>query len=240
MASTPGSFLPSVEALAGLRGFRSRARLQSAAAQAGWKSRLAKWTGGQGNPGHGRSGRPGYGTIGGTDQADPIAIDFDSDGALQKGNGNDQAVTLLGLDENSFEPVKTAMVDANEVSDLDEGPGLSGQPGLDDRVDGLDFLLIGRDRNLANSDDVYQAWGGQNGEPAVGTETAEDIAGKKRQIKLLGAVRPGAAGAVKRQKLLIALVLEDGGGGLFAMRPDAMKTVGTSNRNGVTYVSICQ
>jgi len=159
--------------------------------------------------------------MGGTDETDPIAVYFDGDGALQKAYGNDQAVALLDLNENALEAFKRAVVDANDVSDFDEGPGLGGQAGLDDGVDGVDFAVIDRDRNSGDANDVDQGRSSEDVEPVVGIEAAEDIAGKERQIGLLGTVQPAAARAGKGQEFLIALVVENGCGDLLAARFDA-------------------
>jgi len=69
----------------------------------------------------------------------------------------------FGISHNAFQATKGPLVNSHLLSNLQKRPGLGGEPGLNYGLDGRNFLLVNRDRRFADSNDVKDARGLENG-----------------------------------------------------------------------------
>src|ERR1035437_9631924 len=86
------------------------------------------------------------------DGASPLAVDFDGDGTLQQADGDDQAVNLVGVGDDTFQPCQRAALDVYLRSDAEGGPRLRCKAGTKDDPNGLDFVVVNGDGGLADTD----------------------------------------------------------------------------------------
>jgi len=76
------------------------------------------------------------------DRADPIAIDFSGNGALEEGNGDDNAPFVFFLfDDDAFESDEWALFDTDTLALGEVGPRLGIELRLQDGFDGGDFIV---------------------------------------------------------------------------------------------------
>src|ERR1039458_7847763 len=122
------------------------------------------------------------------DGTSPLAVDFNGDGTLQEADGDDEAVNLVGIGDDSFQPCQRTALYVYLRSDAEEGPRLGGEPGPEDGANGLDFLDVHGDGKLAGTDDTDDAGRGEDGQVIVHVKLAEQVAGEEREFHLLDAV----------------------------------------------------
>src|ERR1035441_9868733 len=122
------------------------------------------------------------------DGTSPLAVDLDGDGTLQEADGDDEAVNLVGIGDDPFQPCQRAALYVYPRSDAEEGPRLGGEPGAKDGANGLDFLDVHGDGKLAGTDDTDDGGRGEDGQAIVHVKLAEQIAGEEREFHLLYAV----------------------------------------------------
>src|ERR1035437_10359005 len=130
----------------------------------------------------------GAGTHGVGDGANPLAVDFDGDGTLQQADGDDEAVYLVRVGDDAFQPGQGAALDVYLRSDADGGPRLRCKPRAKDDPNGLDLFEVNGDGDLAGTDDTNDAGRGEDGQAIVHIELAERITGEEREFEFFGAV----------------------------------------------------
>ena len=84
----------------------------------------------------------------------PRTVHFHGHRALEKGHRQDEAVTTLEIHEDPLEPAERPAFDSYLLPDLQERPGLSRQPRLNDDLDSSDLRVVNRHRVLAESDNL--------------------------------------------------------------------------------------
>ena len=147
------------------------------------------------------------------DGASPLAVDFNGDGTLQEADGDDEAVNLVGIGDDPFEPCQRAALDVYLRSDGETRPGLRRKAGTKDRPNGLNLIEVNGDGGLAGTDDTDDAGRGEDGHEAIAdVEPAEQIAGEERELYFFDPVGPPPPGAIERKELLVALAAQGGGG----------------------------
>jgi hypothetical protein len=146
------------------------------------------------------------------DGTSPLAVDFHGDGTLQEADGDGEAVHLVGISEDPFQPCQRAALYVYLRSDAEEGPRLGGEPGAKDGANGLDFLDVHGDGELAGADDTDDAGRGEDGQAIIHVKLAEQIAREEREFHLLDAVRPAPARAIEGKELFVALAAKGVGG----------------------------
>src|ERR1035437_1934189 len=146
------------------------------------------------------------------DGASPLAVDFDGDGTLEEADGGDQAVNLVRVGDDTFQPRQRAALDVYLRSDGETRPGLRRKAGTKDRPNGLNLIEVNGNGDLADTDDADHAGRGQDGQAIAHVELAEQIAREEREFEFFGAVGPPPAGAIKRKELFVALAAQGGGG----------------------------
>src|ERR1035437_8479375 len=148
------------------------------------------------------------------------SVDLNGDGALQKGEGEQEAIILFHFNEDAFEPGEGAVLDANALAGFDVLPGFGGDAGFEDAVDGLNLAIFDRDGLSAETDDSHYARGGHDGKPAFRRDkAAKDIAREERQFDFGDALGPLAPRPVDGQELGKAFVPENGGDGSLVAAP---------------------
>lgn len=153
--------------------------------------------------------------------ADPVAVDFRGDGALQKRDGGDEAEAAFHFDYDAFGASERAALNEDAAADFEEGPGLDGEAGITDVLEGGDFGIVDGDGGAAGADDVDDSGGGEDTEGRGGVEAAEDVAGEEREVEFLDAIGPAAAAAEEGKELREALFAQEVGGGEFEAGADA-------------------
>src|ERR1019366_8145287 len=140
----------------------------------------------------------GAGAHGWGDGASPLAVDFDGDGTLQQADGDDEAVDLVRVGDDAFQPGQGAALDVHLRSDAEKRPRLRGKARAKDGANGLDLFEVKGDGDFAGTDDPDDAGRGGDGQAMVHVELAERIAGEEREFEFFGAVGPPPAGTVER------------------------------------------
>src|ERR1035441_7089166 len=141
-----------------------------------------------------------------------LAVDFDGDGTLQQADGDDEAVNLVRIGDDAFQPGQGAALDVHLRSDAEKRPRLRGKARAKDGANGLDLFEVNGDGDLAGTDDTDDAGRGEDGQAMVHVELAERIAGEEREFEFFGTVGPLPAGAIERKELLVAFAAQCGGG----------------------------
>jgi hypothetical protein len=100
------------------------------------------------------------------------------------------------------------VTDADPVAFVQIGPRQGRESGADDSPDGLDFVLRDLDEGARPAaHDPDHARGGDQREPAVDVQAAEDVSGKKDEVNILHPIRPPATLPIERK---IGLIAPDG------------------------------
>src|ERR1017187_833345 len=154
----------------------------------------------------------GAGAHGWGDGASPVAVDFDGDGTLQQADGDDEAVNLVRIGDDAFQPRQGAALDVHLRSDAEKRPRLRCKARAKDGANGLDLFEVNGDGDLAGTDDTDDAGRGEDGQAMVHVELAERIAGEEREFEFFGTVGPLPAGAIERKELLVAFAAQCAGG----------------------------
>src|ERR1039458_4753413 len=95
---------------------------------------------------------------------DPVAIDLNSDGALQHGNRYDQAVLALHSDDDALDSGQRAALHGHELAFAEEWPWADHGAGRDHAADGSDLALVDFDGSgVGRSYDGNHARRGQDG-----------------------------------------------------------------------------
>ncbi len=150
---------------------------------------------------------------------DPGTVDIDCNGALQQGDGEDEAGIAFEVGDDTFGTAERAVDEADSLAGAEVGPRLGGEAGAGDRLESGDFVVLDGDERLTHGDDEDDAGDGEDGKAAVDVEVAEDVAGEEGEVGFdedSGGGAPGAA--VARNKRRIAFSGESGSDGLFVMR----------------------
>src|ERR1035438_9892796 len=146
---------------------------------------------------------------------DARLVDLNGDGALQQGDGEQEAVIFFHLDEDAFESGEGAVLDANTPAGCDVFPGFGSDARLEDAVDGSDFAGFDGARRPAETDDSDDTRRGHDGQAIARAKPAKQITREEREVQFLGPVGPsppGAPGAIKGKELFEALVAQGEGG----------------------------
>src|ERR1035437_3949141 len=109
------------------------------------------------------------------DGASPLAVDFNGDGTLQQADGDDEAVNLVGVGDDTFQPYQRAALDVHLRADAERGPRLGGKAGTKDGTNCLDLIEVNGGGGLAGTDDTDHAGRGQDGQAIAHVKLAEQI-----------------------------------------------------------------
>src|ERR1035441_2344578 len=115
------------------------------------------------------------------DGASPFAVDFDGDGTLQQADGDDQAVNLVRVGDDTFQTRQRAAFDVHLRADGETPPRLRRKAGTKDRTNGLDLVEVDGDGDLAGTDDTDHAGRGQDGQAIIHIELAEQVTREERE-----------------------------------------------------------
>jgi hypothetical protein len=121
---------------------------------------------------------------GGATGTDPIAIDFDRDGAVQHGHRDNDTESALGLDEQSLDSGKQAFLDLNAIAFLKIRSRQAGQAGPNHGLHGFDFVIRNGDELFAERHNINNAWSHKHWQTIVNVKTAKYVTGKERQIEV--------------------------------------------------------
>lgn len=117
-------------------------------------------------------------------------VDFDGDGSLEQSDGENDPVTAFEINENSFEPAKTAVSHADALTEFDIGPRLAGRFGGHGHLQLENFRVGDRDGGSSVSDNLHNAGRHNEGATRFEFEPAKQIAGKERLFELFDSVGP--------------------------------------------------
>ena len=146
------------------------------------------------------------------DGGNPVAIDLDGDGALEEADGQDEAVLTVAADEESGESGEGADIDADLVTCLEIGPGLSGGAGVDGELDGVDFGVANRRGDACGSDEGEDSGRLEDLESlraVIEIETAEEVAREERGIDLLNTIGVAAGSRKRREENGVTFAFQD-------------------------------
>jgi hypothetical protein len=115
----------------------------------------------------------------------------------------------------SLYATKRAILDFHSVPDLQEGPRLAGQPGLDSRLNGGNFAFVNGNGSFANSHHMNNPRDQKNWQPIQWVKLAEHVPGKKWKLDFFKPVRPPTAALVHWQKRFVAPSLQMCGNRMF-------------------------
>jgi hypothetical protein len=110
--------------------------------------------------------------------------------------------------QDSLYATKRAILDFHSVPDLQEGPRLAGQPGLDSRLNGGNFAFVNGKGSSANSHHMNNPRDRKNWEPIECAKLAKHVPGKKWKLDFFKPVRPPASALVQGQERLVAPSLQ--------------------------------
>src|ERR1035438_10071244 len=96
----------------------------------------------------------GAGAHGWGDGASPLAVDFDGDSTLQQADGDDEAVNLVRVGDDAFQPGQGAALDVHLRSDAEKRPRLRGKARAKDGANGLDLFEVNGDGDLAAGEEL--------------------------------------------------------------------------------------
>jgi hypothetical protein len=113
------------------------------------------------------------------------------------------------------------VVDADLLADGERREGFDMAAEAEHGLDGLDLFGGDGGEEGAEGDDAGDAGGLEDGDAVGGIEVAEYVAREERDLKLLSAIGPAAAGTDQGEELLVAFGLEHGGGDAFTLRAAA-------------------
>jgi hypothetical protein len=94
-----------------------------------------------------------------------------------------------------------AALDADRLTDVDDGPGLRGEAGGDDGLDSGDLIFGDGCRYVCKADDGRDARGAKDREAELIIEAAEYVSWEKRKLHGLNPIRPAAASTIEREKI---------------------------------------
>jgi len=147
----------------------------------------------------------------------PLAFDFNGDRTLEQAHRDNNAMLLLRLHQNAFDPGQRTSFYSNAVTGLEIGPRLRRLSGTEDGLDRLEFVLRYSRGPAGDSNHVYHSRGRHDREARpLRVEPAKNIAGKQRNLNLRNAIGPDPSAFVYGQKLLKSLIPEDRRYDLFA------------------------
>jgi hypothetical protein len=110
--------------------------------------------------------------------------------------------------QDSLYATERAILDFHPVPDLQEGPRLAGQPGLDSCLNGDNFTFVNGEESFANSHHMNNPRDRKNWQAIQWVKPAKHIPGKKWKLDFLKPVRPPASALVQRQKRFVAPSLQ--------------------------------
>src|SRR5580658_6696070 len=94
------------------------------------------------------------------DRTRPVAIDLDGDGTLQQADGNYETVDFIRISDDTFETREGTVLDVDLRAYGEVGPRPRGEARTNNGSDGLDFLFVNRNRDLAGTKDADDAGSG--------------------------------------------------------------------------------
>ncbi len=128
---------------------------------------------------------------------------------------------LPGFEEAAFDAGERPASDADGSAGREKRPGLGGETGIHDSVDGLDFAIVDGVRGAADAEYVENAGGGYyEGAADIGIETYEQVPGEEGEFEIGDAIAPLPSCAIEGKKLAEAFDAEGSGGGFLVVRPD--------------------
>jgi hypothetical protein len=101
--------------------------------------------------------------IGGLQGAHEGAIDFDGDGALEKIDGNYQAVTAARTGQNALDVRKRSGVQSHTLPDFEERVRTAKSAGFDDGLNRFNLGVADRRGFIPETDDVFDVGSGEHG-----------------------------------------------------------------------------
>src|SRR5712691_11123780 len=122
--------------------------------------------------------------------------------------------------QDSLKPTKRPKFNFHSLPDLQEGPRLARQPGLNSSLEGSDFRVVNRHWALTGSDNLNYPRRHQYREQIQWIEPTKQVAGKEGHFELLDSVGPTASRLVSRQKKFVALAAQQACRDLLIAGPD--------------------
>lgn len=110
---------------------------------------------------------------------DPVAVDFDRDGALQEFDRNYHAPLRFSLDENTLDAFEGATGDPDGLTFTNEGAGLGDKAGLEDGLNGFYFAIGDRSGFIPESDDGDDAGSSDNRKALLRVKSTEYVTREK-------------------------------------------------------------
>jgi hypothetical protein len=86
---------------------------------------------------------------------------------LEHADGDYQAVNLVRVYDNTFQPGQRAALDVHLSSDAEKGPWLRGKTGTEDGTNCLDLFDVNGDGGLAGAEDADNTGRGEDGHETV-------------------------------------------------------------------------
>ncbi len=133
--------------------------------------------------------------------------------------------------QDSLHATERAILDFHPVPDLQEGPRLAGQPGLDSGLNGGNFAFVNGEGSSAKSHHMNNPRDRKNWQPIQWVKLAKHVPGKKRKLDFFKPVRPPASALVQGQKRFVAPSLQMCGNRMF------VPTFNPQRVPRITYVS---
>lgn len=89
--------------------------------------------------------------------SNPVAVDFDCDGSLEKTHGDHETLLLANFNQKPFETRQGPLCNTHLLSYFQKRIRLSREAGSDSGSDRIDFGLIDGYRDLSDADETHNA-----------------------------------------------------------------------------------
>jgi hypothetical protein len=148
---------------------------------------------------------------------DGIAVEGDSDGALEDIDGDDEAVVVLDAEDAAVEAGEGSGDDADALAFVEKRERAKAAAGVEDAEEGLDFGGGDGRGTGAEVDEADGAGESDEFEGGGGVEAAEEVAGEEGAVDGFDAVGPLAEVGVEGEHGFDAVGAEGGEQGAFGM-----------------------
>ena len=123
------------------------------------------------------------------------------DGALQKGNRNDQTASTFDLRKDSLDIPKRPLLNDEALPNFQKRPGLHEMSRCDHALQCSDFAFVNGLRNPARPDHMHDVRRHQNRQSFLGIEAAKHITREERNmLSLLYGPTNAVYGGIERQE----------------------------------------
>ncbi len=109
-------------------------------------------------------------------------VDFNTDGTLQKTDGNDETVTVLDLEDDAAGTGERAMLDGDLLADVQERRAVDLKAGAEDQTDGVNLVIVDGRALIAEADDGGDAADALHFGAARRGEAGKDVAREERHF----------------------------------------------------------